>query len=177
MRSRAGKGNRGFTLVELLIASVIVTALLGALGGLLTTSSRAYQTNERQTQNQQSLDAIVQFLRYDIRLAGYAGSGGDADLGGSPLKVKSNAFGPGDSVTVRYFEDRYGAPGVVSATYYVNDDGLVRDVGSGPEVLARGVTNLEVVDRSATALQLKIVRSGTEALFAVAFADPEQAAD
>lgn len=164
----------GFTLVELLLAVGIFAVLLGLLAALLSTSFRAYGANELSTQQQERIDAAAQFLRYDINLAGYAGPAGDRNIGGSPLEITENGPELGDKLTVRYYESRYGLDSAVQVSYYATDDGLVRDTGTGAEVVARGVTSFEVVDATVNTVQLKIVQEDRSYSLAVAFAHPER---
>jgi len=164
----------GFTIVELLLAVGIFAVLLGLLAALLSTSFRAYGANELNTQQQERIDAAAQFLRYDINLAGYAGPAGDRNIGGYPIEIIENRVDLGDKLTVRYHEDRYGLDSAVQVSYFANDDGLVRDAGTGPEVVARGVSTFKVINSTATSVQLEIVQADRSYTLAVAFAHPER---
>lgn len=128
--SRSTLGRQGFTVVELLIASLVFLVLLGALGGMLVSSTRGYEANARASEAIQDSEAVLQLLRYDIGLAGYRGlelgqSSRSFELDGpsdqSTVRIEPTANG--HTVTVRYFEDRYisGADsGERRVTYLVN---------------------------------------------------------
>ncbi len=110
-------GQSGFTLLELLIASVIMVTILGALSGLFVSSSKAYRVNDKASTLQQSADAAGELLSYEIGLAGYKGSTNAAGsrkfttLGLVPTStltiVKGSSATASDTITVRYFEDRF----------------------------------------------------------------------
>lgn len=109
----------GFTLVELLVASVIMVTILGALGSLFLSTSKAYRVNDKVSTLQQSADAAGQLLSYEIGLAGYKGSTDAASSNSRKFVtltlvptstltiIKGASATESDTITVRYFEDRF----------------------------------------------------------------------
>ncbi len=166
----------GFTLVELLVAGTIMLLILGALGNLFVSSSRAYRVNNEASDRQQTAEAATQMLTYEIGLAGYRGS----DQGASSREFKTTAVlgvvsvpestliitkgatatSP-DTVTVRYYEDRFissTAKRTAAFTAAKDSDNAynlyrAQDGDNKPAIL--GVKNLKVVKY--------IKRDGTEA--------------
>lgn len=124
--TRSGN-QRGFTLVELLVAAALMVLLLSALGGLFISASRAYRTNDEMSDRQQGANVAAQLLSYEIGLAGYKGS--DAAASGREFKsagveestleiVRGTSATASDTVTVRYYEDRLGGdPVKVAVTF------------------------------------------------------------
>jgi prepilin-type N-terminal cleavage/methylation domain-containing protein len=66
----SARRNRGFTIVELLVALAIVGLVLGAIYAVFTSSNRSYHTQDRVVDTQQGLRVGVDFMVRDIRLAG-----------------------------------------------------------------------------------------------------------
>ena len=138
----------GFTVLELLIASVIMIILLTALTGVFVSSSRAYRVTEEISNRQQEIEAAVKVLSYDLQLAGYRGTT-PTEVGrlfGAPtLVVEKNDSTTSDRLIVRYFEDSSrlfggqdscGSPCVVTYEVGPGDDGvlyLFRQEGSNEE--------------------------------------------
>ena len=117
----------GFTVVELLVTAAIFVVVLGALGGLLVSSTRAYQVNAVRSEALQDSEAVLQLMRYEIGLAGYRGIGAatfdQPFTMGSPETVVVRRTANGDEVTVRYFEDQFlptGDSGERSVTFRVD---------------------------------------------------------
>ena len=171
------RGRRdGFTLVELLVAGTIMLLILGALGNLFISSSRAYRVNNEASDRQQTAEAATQMLTYEIGLAGYRGSDQSANtrefkttaLPGvvsvpeSTLTITKGATATSpDTVTVRYYEDRFissTAKRTAAFTAAKDSDNAynlyrAQDGDNKPAIL--GVKNLKVVKY--------IKRDGTEA--------------
>ena len=138
----------GFTLLELLVALVIFVLALGSITGLLVSSLRASELNERVSERVQDVEAAVRVIRADVELAGFRGV--DESLiddesrtfgGNATLEVTLPVSGP-HSLTVRYFEDRlFGADdrcgGVCVVTFEIREvDGtrvLFRVEGDGSD--------------------------------------------
>ncbi len=68
---RTCKGNRGFSLLELLFALVALTIISLAAFTVITTSQRAAVTNDLTVQIQQNARIALDFISRDIRMAGY----------------------------------------------------------------------------------------------------------
>lgn len=63
----------GFTLVELMVAVTIGLIILGAVAQIFATSSATYNVQEDLARAQESGRFAVDFLKRDLRMAGYAG--------------------------------------------------------------------------------------------------------
>lgn len=137
--SKKRRHSAGFTVVELLIGMAILGLLLAVLGALFLGTRRAYDANRAVTASAAQLRSAIEFLEYDVALAGYAGLRSLAEPAGLPLTVSDclsadcNPKGlPGrllDALTVRYVEDRYtpdGLPVPVNVSYTVRDGTLYR---------------------------------------------------
>jgi len=148
MRRRA----EGFTLVELLVASSVLVALLAALGSLFVSSSRAYESNRGASSAAANLRSAVHALRYDVSMAGFRGLDGDAaereivtplvvTLAGAD--VTNDSSWPIAEITARFVETRYtqGAPTVREVTYRVRNGALERREGADGAyvVIAAGI--------------------------------------
>lgn len=155
----------GFTVVELLVGMAILGLLLAMLGSLFLSSVRAYDTNREITAGAAQLRSAIEFLEYDVSLAGYAGLSPDSEPVSVPLTVtdcESTACNPDGlqgrllgSLTVRYVEDRYvpgGGAAHSEVTYSVEDGHLYRcntatgacGAGKPGNKLAEGITGLEL---------------------------------
>jgi len=134
---QASKRTAGFTVIELLIASVILVIVLGALTSYMVSSRQAMGVTEQLSDRQQEVEAAVNVMSYDLALAGYRGTTPDdfaRTFGNSTLLVEKEVDGgESDRLTIRYFEDSarlYGADDTCGSpcqvTYEVGteDDGL-----------------------------------------------------
>lgn len=129
------------------MAASILVVILGSLGSLLVSSSRAYETNRQVTASSGQLRAALDALEYDISLAGYCGVAGSACELSDPLVIQYSETNGVRLVTrldVAYTENRYvDAPAVQRVTYEVAEGKLFRRVGEDtPSTVAEGVVNL-----------------------------------
>src|SRR5690625_842931 len=157
----------GFSIVELLIGMAVLGVLLAVLGSLFLGTRRAYETNVTVTESAARVRTVIEFLEYDVALAGYTGLGAAEELTGPSLALKechdagcNPAKLPGrllETLTVRYVEDRYTADGSAHellVTYTVADGRLFRCESTGPDCpleepgteLAEGIAGLELVN-------------------------------
>ncbi len=63
--------NKGFTLIELMIAIVISSFIVTAVYAANTTQQRTYHAQEQVAEMQQNLRAAMSFITSEIRMAGY----------------------------------------------------------------------------------------------------------
>lgn len=70
---------RGFTLVELMVAITIGLIILAAVTSLFVSTKRSYSEQDRQAKMQENARFALNFLSYDLRLAGYYGCLDDVD--------------------------------------------------------------------------------------------------
>jgi type II secretory pathway pseudopilin PulG len=90
--------NRGFTVVEMIVALSLGLLVLGLLGDLFLSQARGYKNQERKINSQQGLRASMELMVRDLRGAGYPGLSPAflADLG----HWVPNAFIPRAPLTV-----------------------------------------------------------------------------
>jgi prepilin-type N-terminal cleavage/methylation domain-containing protein len=104
------RGQGGFTLIELMVALVVSSLLIGMILSIFTRMSMAYRAQQNIAELQQTLAAAQQIIQRDVRQAGYqlpdgfrwAGSAAASDTLPA-LQVINNrdAFGP-DAIRVYY---------------------------------------------------------------------------
>ncbi|MFO7560560.1 MAG: prepilin-type N-terminal cleavage/methylation domain-containing protein [Desulfobacterales bacterium] len=71
------KHNKGFTLVEVLVAMAIVSIVMTVVYVVYASSLRSYTTQDVSAGVQQSIRVGVEYIAHDIRMAGYAPVKGD----------------------------------------------------------------------------------------------------
>lgn len=101
--NRATVHSRGFSLTELLVAMVIGLLLLGGLVTLMVNSKKNYAQQDYSARLQENARFAVDFLSYDIRMAGYYGCFHNSianDDSVQPIVVS----GPPTQVTITYGE-------------------------------------------------------------------------
>lgn len=69
---------RGYSLVELMVASTIGLIILGAVGGVYLNSRNTYRTQEALARMQENARYAMEVLGYDLRMAGQIGCSFDA---------------------------------------------------------------------------------------------------
>lgn len=97
--------SRGFSLTELLVAMVIGLLLLGGLVTLMVNSKKNYSQQDYSARLQENARFAMQFLAYDIRMAGYYGCSNNI-INSSVAAItptESGSSGP-DSITITYGE-------------------------------------------------------------------------
>jgi len=101
--SRAPRQSRGFSLTELLVAMVIGLLLLAGLVALMLSSQKNYAQQDYSARLQENARFAMQFLSYDIRMAGYYGCSNDIVNDDSVGAVDVPDDNP-DTVTITYAE-------------------------------------------------------------------------
>jgi len=123
------RGERGFTLTELLVAMVLSAIVMSALYSAYVTQQRAFQTTEDVTVAQQNLRAAMYFVEKDLRMAGYDPESSEA-FGFTNIASMTQ-----DNVrfTLDVDEDGVlsGASEYIHYQYNGADNTLERDTGSG----------------------------------------------
>ena len=159
-------GDNGFTLVELMVAMVISTVVLGLIVASLFSQQKNHVTQDALVDMQQSLRAALEVMGSDLKMAGYdpIGSAGAAFLVAdrAELQFQLDRNGDGDFVDIVLGTD----PGELIRYALTNDadrdgvaDGTACDLGraldgGGLQVLAENIDALNFVyfDRNGTEL-------------------------
>ncbi len=92
------ESDRGFTLVELMIAMAVGLVLLGAMYGVFTMHNKTFGTQEQIAEMQQSARSGMDMMTREIRMAGYNPAGATFDgitYGSAQLQVKADLDGNG----------------------------------------------------------------------------------
>ena len=135
--------NRGFTLVEVLVAMVIALIALGAIYSTFLSQHRSYQIQEETAEMQQNLRAAMLYMEREIRMAGCDPMGtadariirAERTLFRFTEDVRGNGFGSDpDGDTDDPNED---------ITYSLKGRCLVKNTGGGNQTVAQ---NIDAVD-------------------------------
>jgi len=124
--------DRGFTLVELMIAMAVGLVLLGAMYGVFTMHNKIFGTQEQIAEMQQNARTAMDMMTREIRMAGYNPTGATFDgitYSASQLQVKADLDGNGTIAgqeNIIYKHD--------SANYQIT-----RNIGSGDQPLIENV--------------------------------------
>lgn len=106
---RADRGQRGLTLIELMIAMLISSLLIGMVFSIYTRMSVAYRQQSLVTELQQTLRAAQTVMLRDLRQAGYMIPDGFRTEGAiediPPLSIINNADGTGPDSIRMYYAD------------------------------------------------------------------------
>ncbi|HED14579.1 MAG TPA: prepilin-type N-terminal cleavage/methylation domain-containing protein [Gammaproteobacteria bacterium] len=119
------KNSRGFTLVELLVSLVLGLIVLGGVAAVMNNSKKNYEVQDYRSRMQENARFALQFLTYDIRMAGYTGYLACGSVSSSSWQFIWGATSPndGDTITTQY----------VSLDYLTTTlPALAVDVNSGP---------------------------------------------
>lgn len=142
----------GFTIFELLLAAAILTVVLAMLGTLFASTTRAYRTNERLAERQQTEEIAAQLIKYEVGLAGYRGTVAASFSGNTltapQLTITRGTSGAPDTLQTRYFEDRFLSSGSYEqrdVTFSIGTDGGVSTLMRGGVAAVRNVQSLKVV--------------------------------
>lgn len=107
--------DKGFTLVELLVALAIASFLLAGVYTLLIRQQRSYETQDQVVELQQNLRSAITLMRYDMRMIGYGLTEGIL-----PIVVASN--------------NRVIADGTDAITFNANLDAATVILSSGEQM-------------------------------------------
>ena len=124
--------DRGFTLVELMIAMAVGLVLLGAMYGVFTMHNKIFGTQEQIAEMQQNARTAMDMMTREIRMAGYNPTGAPFDgitYSASQLQVKADLDGNetiAGQENIIYKHD--------SANYQIT-----RNIGSGDQPLIENV--------------------------------------
>lgn len=71
MMRETERGEKGFTLIELMVAMIIAMVIVAAAFTVLVTSNKATQINEQVADTQQNVRLAMELISQDIKLAGF----------------------------------------------------------------------------------------------------------
>ena len=103
---------RGFTLIEILIATAIGSLVLAAIVDTFVTQRKSYDLQEQMAEMTQNARIGVEMLSREVRMAGYDPTGANFDAipyDNTKLQVQADLNGDGDlddtDETITYFRD------------------------------------------------------------------------
>ncbi|MDY7032897.1 MAG: prepilin-type N-terminal cleavage/methylation domain-containing protein [Thermodesulfobacteriota bacterium] len=135
MKQQRKKRNKGFSLVELMIALAVGAVLTVGVFNFFASMEKSYTVQDQMTVMQQNARVGIDFMTKEIRLAGYGMNAGEI------ITVADD-----DSITFRGDVD---SDGNVETVQYTVDTGtleLTRDVdGSGAEPVAENIPSTGLV--------------------------------
>ncbi|MBW4551836.1 MAG: prepilin-type N-terminal cleavage/methylation domain-containing protein [Aphanocapsa sp. GSE-SYN-MK-11-07L] len=139
--------NRGLTLVELLVATIIASMVLGVAFGGATFNRRLYLEDQVRNSVDQNLRSAMDLLGADIRQAGEYVNRQDPAV--PVIQLSDDAANPGSSIlTIR--RDLFDRALPVCA-----------DLGTAPSTPAMGVTEITVFDSASTVARCNNDSSGS----------------
>jgi prepilin-type N-terminal cleavage/methylation domain-containing protein len=137
--ARAQRAEDGFTLIEMIVAVVITTMILGALATVFVTSSRSTSATTHRSKQASDSQVISSFLIRDAQAAG--GVNPQTGLNDTDLGVFTNApvaacTSGGSAITgtkLRFrWVDRTAASNYYDAVYWLSGNRLVRTLCTTP---------------------------------------------
>lgn len=137
------KAQKGFTIVELLVAMAISIIVMAAVYSTYRSQQQSYIVQDQVAAAQQNLRAAMYVMTKDIRMAGFdldpndGDSFGVIDALGDSIKFTSDN-GTSDS---DYYGNNVINPGE-TITYSMSGKNLVRDAGGGNQVVAENIEAL-----------------------------------
>lgn len=145
--ARPAAGRAGFTLLELLLASLLLVALLSAAAGLLRSAGGAERGGREAAERDGAARLALELLRAELSLAG--SDPDDTGAWGERPAVELAAASPGfgDRIVVRYVD---GVAGPVEAAWEAGRDGGGRvslyrsEPGATRQPAVAGVRHLRV---------------------------------
>jgi type IV pilus assembly protein PilW len=132
------RNQKGFTIVEILVALAIGGIVLAAAYSMYMSQQRSYQITEQVIALQQNLRSAMYFIERDLRMAGYNPTRAGVYFGFTDLSLTSPDL-------FRFTYDLALQDGVIGAgetvTYSYQGNTLRRDTGGGPQIIADDITN------------------------------------
>jgi len=131
------KTDKGFTLVELLIAMVITVIVMAAIYSVYYSQQKSYNTQQQVAMMQQNLRGAMIMLTKDIRMAGYDPIG----IVPTPAVLTADS----QDFTFIRVDDSGAATEQISYRYNSTDDELERDEGGGYQTIAENIDAVNFV--------------------------------
>ena len=134
---RGGRGDAGFSLVELLVVVAVLGLVMAGALGLLESGMRTYALGAARTEAQQAARVGLERMAKELRQAGYdpAGAAVAAIVAAEPTRLVFQVDANGNGVI---------DPTRERITYVLRDDVLRRDAGGGAQPIVEGVRRLEL---------------------------------
>ncbi len=153
MRTKAG-----LTLVELLIAGMILVVLLSLLAGTMRTTGRAYRATQTITETSGRLRSVIQALQYDLSMAGFKGFGDGISERAIEIPVSFTWGSAGTEedgrsiagLVTTYYETRFTESGDLQkhvVSYQIEDGEIRRRINGQTDwrTLAHGIEGLQLI--------------------------------
>lgn len=142
-RQECRYSNRGFTIVELLVAMVVALLAMGAIYSTFLNQHRSYRIQEETAEMQQNLRAAMLYMEREIRMAGC-----------DPIGTADAGIVKAERTLIRFTEDVRGSSSGSDPdgntddpnediTYSLKEKNLVKNTGGGNHVVAQ---NIDAVD-------------------------------
>jgi type IV pilus assembly protein PilW len=138
--------NRGFTLMELVVAMGIGMVILGSIAGTFMTQTKFYNAQEQVNEMQQNARAAMDLMTREVKLAGYKPRGTESFTGVSysttELRIRANLNGylddlNGGNATINDSSDEHVVYTFDSANKQIKRAYGV--IGATPEVIASNI--------------------------------------
>jgi prepilin-type N-terminal cleavage/methylation domain-containing protein len=152
MKHLSQSGRNGLTFTELMIALSIFGVIMVVIFGFLSGARNSYSETRQRAQLQQSMRAVMSLISREIRSAGC-----------DPNEVGFDFFGVADDDRISCRRDLNGDSDFndinpdENITYSLVGDTLVRNNGTGDQVILRGVQNLTFTYFNQAGAQLNAV--------------------
>lgn len=142
-RQECRYSNRGFTIVELLVAMVVALLAMEAIYSTFLNQHRSYRIQEETAEMQQNLRAAMLYMEREIRMAGC-----------DPIGTADAGIVKAERALIRFTEDVRGNSSGSDPdgntddpnediTYSLKEKNLVKNTGGGNHVVAQ---NIDAVD-------------------------------
>ena len=157
-------GSRGFSLVEVIVATAILLAVTGAVFELLAATVRRSPVWNDDADLQQRARVVVEALSAEVRAAGAGGASGPLRAHLAPIEPRgADGELTAAAITVRYVPDGGEAGDLVEAIFVLDERiGVLRRVepGHGEFPLVDAVERLHVEYFDAAASSLPLAEFG-----------------
>lgn len=126
---------KGFSLIELMIALALSGIIIGAIYNLYLKQSKSYVIQDQVAEMQQNGRVAIDMIVRDIRMAGFRGNPPNAGVT-TPISPTNSSTAP-DSITIQYDD---GSGSVTTVTYDISGTDLRRNT----QPLAENIEDLQL---------------------------------